>query len=132
MYDRRKTHQVAYNNHKAQMRNVLRCKVLLIALLMATALPAIAADSDVTGAVEDAYRLCDAFKRSEMTTECSISGWSHRVDATMDVTGAQARATCANVVSSMATMNNRFNGRWQLRILSPYSGEKAIAVCTLR
>lgn len=114
------------------MRNVCRSNVLLVALLMGTAFPATSAESDVTGAVEDAYRLCDAFGRSGMTTECSVSGWSHRVDATMDVTGAQARAACANVVSSMATMNNRFNGRWQLRILSPYSGEKAIAICTLR
>ena len=67
-----------------------------------------------------------------MATECTVSGYHSRVDVTIDTNGAEARKICAGVSEQMARAGANFNGKWQLRIISPYSGEKAIAVCPLR
>ena len=83
-------------------------------------------------AVDDAYRLCKAMEGTGMSTECTVSGYHSRVDVTIDTNGAEARKICAGVADQMARAGANFNGKWQLRILSPYSGEKAIAVCKLR
>jgi hypothetical protein len=82
--------------------------------------------------VGDAYRLCKAVEGTGMATECTVSGYRSRVDVTIDTNGAEARKICAGVAEQMARAGANFNGKWQLRILSPYSGEKAIAVCPLR
>jgi hypothetical protein len=99
-----------------------------ITLLLALALPLPAA----ADAVDDAYRICKAAAATGLTTECTVSGYYSRVDMTIDTTGAEARKICAGVADQMAAKTGSFNGKWKLRILSPYSGEKAIAVCTLR
>ena len=83
-------------------------------------------------AVDDAYRLCKAMEGTGLTTECKISGYHSRVDVTIDTSGTEARKICAGIADRMARAGANFNGKWQLRILSPYSGEKAIAVCSLR
>lgn len=82
--------------------------------------------------VGDAYRLCKAMERTGLTTECEVSGYHSRVDVTIDTTGSEARKICAGVADQMAKAGANFQGKWKLRILSPYSGEKAIAVCQLR
>lgn len=51
---------------------------------------------------------------------------------TLDTNGAEGRKICAGVVSEMATVTDNFAGKWKLKIFSPYSGSRPIAVCTLR
>lgn len=82
--------------------------------------------------VGDAYRLCKAMGGTGLTTDCQVSGYHSRVDVTIDTTGAEARKICAGVAEQMANVGANFQGKWKLRILSPYSGDKAIAVCQLR
>jgi hypothetical protein len=82
--------------------------------------------------VGDAYRLCKAMEGTGVTTKCKVSGFHSRVDVTIDTNGAEARKICAGVVEQMTRVGANFQGKWQLRILSPYSGDKAIAVCGLR
>lgn len=67
-----------------------------------------------------------------LTTECEVSGYHSRVDVTIDTTGFEARKICAGVAEQMAKAGADFQGKWKLRILSPYSGDRAIAVCQLR
>jgi hypothetical protein len=78
----------------------------------------------------DAYRICKAMGNTGMTTDCSVDG--REINVTIDTTGAEARKICASVVDLAAQVGANFEGRWKLRILSPYSGSKAIAVCNLK
>lgn len=82
--------------------------------------------------VADAYRLCSAMEGTGLTTDCEVSGYHSRVDVTIDTTGSEARKICVGVAEQMAKAGANFQGKWKLRILSPYSGDKAIAVCQLR
>lgn len=82
-------------------------------------------------AVSDAFALCSTFESTGLTTDCKVKGGSSSVEVTIDTTGAEARKICAGVVQELSSVTRSFNGRWKLKILSPYSGEKAIAVCTL-
>jgi hypothetical protein len=102
----------------------LKHSVGLLALLLASSLRA-----DPVG---DAYRLCKAVEGTGLATECEVSGYHSRVDVTIDTNGAEARKICVGVSEQMARAGANFQGKWQLRILSPYSGNKAIAVCPLR
>lgn len=90
------------------------------------------AESAHADPVGDAYRLCKAIEGTGMTTDCQVSGYHSRVDVTIDTTGAEARKICAGVAEQMAKAGANFQGKWKLRVLSPYSGDKAIAVCQLR
>ena len=81
--------------------------------------------------IDDAYKVCTAMEATGLTTKCTVGGWHQTIDATIDTTGAEARKICAGVVSLLMDKTPRFKGEWKLRILSPYSGESPIAVCTL-
>ncbi len=100
---------------------------LLLAVSM-TASPEVAS-ADV---VSDAYGLCRTFEATGLSTECEVSGWNSTVDVTIDTSGGEARKICAGVVEMMAEKTRSFAGKWKLRIFSPYSGDRPIAVCTLR
>ena len=100
----------------------------LIATL-GTLLAAGAANADPVG---DAHRLCKAMESTGLTTNCDVSGYHSRVDVTIDTTGAEARKICVGVADQMAKAGANFQGKWKLRVLSPYSGDKAIAVCQLK
>ena len=82
--------------------------------------------------VDDAYRLCKVMDISGVSTECEVKGWGSTVDVTIDTNGAEARKVCDGVADMMAKKTRTFAGQWRLRIFSPYSGKKPIAVCTLR
>ncbi|HMM87026.1 hypothetical protein [Azohydromonas sp.] len=99
---------------------------------IAAAAALLAASTAHADPVDDAYRLCKAMEGTGLTTECEVSGYHSRVDVTIDTTGAEARKICAGVAEQMARAGANFQGKWKLRILSPYSGDKAIAVCPLR
>jgi hypothetical protein len=82
--------------------------------------------------IDDAYRLCKAMEATGLTTECEVKGWGSTVDVTIDTNGSEGRKICAGVVDMMAKQTRTFAGKWKLRIFSPYSGQRPIAVCTLR
>jgi len=88
--------------------------------------------SESEKAVEAAFMLCSAMKNTGLTTECEVKGWGSSVDVRMDTNGEEARKICVGVVKMMAAKTNAFNGKWELRIFSPFSGEHPIASCTLR
>lgn len=112
--------------------NTILCTMLAHARFPLVLLLATLGTSAAADAVGDAHRLCSAVSRTGMATECEVSGYHSRVDVTIDTNGAEARKICAGMVDQMAQVTRSFAGKWQLRILSPYSGTKAIAVCTLR
>jgi hypothetical protein len=99
---------------------------LIVAALLLSAAPVFA------NPVEDAYRICSSVEQTGLTTDCKVNGWSSTVDITIDTNGEEARKICSGIADQMAQRTRSFGGKWKLRILSPYSGEKAIAVCTLR
>jgi hypothetical protein len=107
-------------------RNHLKLQLLFVAS-MALASPFAAAD-----VIDDAYRLCKAMDDTGLATQCEVEGWGSTVDVTIDTNGAEARKICAGVVKVMAKQTRTFAGKWKLRIFSPYSGQRPIAVCTLR
>lgn len=103
-----------------------RVQLVAAATLFLSATPVFA------DAVEDAYRICKSVEQTGLSTDCKVRGWSSTVDITIDTNGAEAREICMGISEQMAQRTRSFDGKWKLRILSPYSGEKAIAVCTLR
>lgn len=82
--------------------------------------------------IDDSYRLCTTFENTGMSTECEVKGRGSTVDVTIDTNGGEARKICAGVVEMMAEQTRSFAGKWKLRIYSPYSGDRPIAVCTLK
>jgi hypothetical protein len=105
--------------------------VLSSILLTGTLLgvPSLAQARDV---IDDAFALCTTFERTGLTTDCQVKGGSASIEVTIDTNGQEARKICAGVVREVATVTRRFNGQWKLKILSPYSNGRAIAVCTLQ
>ena len=87
------------------------------------------ARADVIG---DAYRLCESFENTGVATECDVSVTSRSVDVWIDTTGTEARKMCAGTVQMLAQHTRSFQGRWRLRIFSPFSGDHPIATCRLR
>ena len=99
---------------------------LLMALTSMLA-PAVYAD-----AVDDAMRICKVMEATGDSTGCEVKGFGSTVDVTMNTDGAEAKKTCLGIASFMAEQTHSFGGEWKLRIFSPYSGEKPIAICTLQ
>jgi len=100
---------------------------LLLAASITMAAPVAFAD-----VIDDAYRLCKMMEGTGLTTQCEVKGWGSTVDVTIDTDGGEARRICVGVADMMAKKTRTFAGKWKLRIFSPYSGEKPIAVCNLR
>lgn len=100
---------------------------LIFAASLALASPLVTAD-----VIDDAYRLCKAMEATGLTTECEVKGWGSTVDVTIDTSGSEGRKICAGVADMMAKQTRTFAGKWKLRIFSPFSGQRPIAVCTLR
>ena len=81
-------------------------------------------------AVDAAYRTCYAMEQTGMTSSCEVG--VQKVDVRIDMSGGEARKTCAGVAKMMAGITNGFKGgNWKLRLFSTYSGEQPIAVCNL-
>jgi hypothetical protein len=82
---------------------------------------------------DDAYKICAAFDATGLAAGCEVKGGRHTIDAVIDTTGAEARKICAGMVDMVAKQTSSFRGSdWKLRIFSPYSGERPIAVCVLK
>ena len=84
------------------------------------------ADSDYS-----AHRLCAKFDATGLSSECKVRTFA--VDVTIDMARSEARKLCTEVSKLMAQRGYSFlpTGKWQLRIFSPYSGDRPIAACAL-
>jgi hypothetical protein len=49
----------------------------------------------------------------------------------MATSTAAARRICSGLVDMVADKAKSFDGKWKLRIFSPYSGDHPTTVCTL-
>ena len=80
--------------------------------------------------VDAAYKVCRAFEGTGLTTGCEVNGWKQNIDVRIDMSSSEARKLCTQLADMQS---GQFpDGRWSLRILSPYSGDQPIAVCNLR
>ena len=91
--------------------------------------PAIYGDKNPNAA---AIVICEGLKSTGNATNCEVNHFGLLVDATIDTNSIEAKKICVGVASEAAKYNSSFNdGKWKLRIFSPYSGDKPIAVCSL-
>ena len=67
-----------------------------------------------------------------LSAPCSVSGWNSAVDMSMDTTGPEAMKICRGMADFVAQQGVFFGPPWKIRIYSPFSGDKTIAVCQLR
>jgi hypothetical protein len=83
--------------------------------------------------VTAAEALCQVFRNTGMSPECKVDGWHSYVDAWLDTTSGEATKICAGMVELVPTWTDAFSHSpgWQLRIMSPYSGEHPLAACAL-
>ena len=113
----------------------MRTKLYLVQFLIvaSTTLSVQVASADAVG---DAYGVCIVLEGTGITTGCEVKSATlstpPSVDVTIDTNGSEARKMCVGVADMMAKQTRSFAGKWKLRIFSPYSGQRPIAVCTLR
>lgn len=81
-------------------------------------------------AVDNAYRVCEVFKNTGMSSDCKVKG-GRSIHVSMDTTGVEANKICRGVVSQLAGAMS-FDSKWTLRIFSPFSGDNQLASCTLK
>lgn len=84
----------------------------------------------------NARALCAKFNgiselRSTMTDECKVSWWYDTVSITMNISPEAADTFCRAAVEKLRDTQLRFEPGWQLKIYSPYSGDRSIAFCDL-
>ena len=80
---------------------------------------------------DSAERLCRIFGSMAVVTTCDVT-LDRTVDVTIDTNSEGARALCDSVSASLPNKGILVDPAWKLRVLSPYSGDKPIAICGLR
>lgn len=96
---------------------------------ISTAEPARESPSDLS--YRSARALCAGFKATGLLREeCKVSVWYQTVEITMDVSSAAADLACTKGVET-ARSGLKFQPGWQLKVYSPYSGDRTIAICDL-
>jgi hypothetical protein len=108
-------------------RGPLSMRRMLLALLISH-LPRMAS----ADALENAYFVCDVFKKTGVSTECRASNATSTVDLIIDTDDAEARKVCAVIANNMAQNKRWFGGQWQLRIFAPNRADVPLAACALR
>jgi hypothetical protein len=83
-------------------------------------------------ALENARTLCGVLESQGVSTECRVNTGEYSVDARIPMAVAEARKFCWSARDALAKKQMDFEGRWKLRIFSPFSGEHPIAVCPLK
>lgn len=113
----------------------MRRKLYLIHFLIVVS-TSLAIKEASANATSDAFGLCAVFDGMGQTSGCEVKSATLNtppsVDVTIDTNGSEARKICNGVADMMAKQTRSFAGKWKLRIFSPYSGQRPIAVCTLR
>ena len=109
------------------MKSIINSTVLLVSISCGMLAYQSQAKADAVG---DAFALCSALEATGLITECKVKGWGSTIDVRIDTSSSEARTLCSGIVEMVATKAN-FNGKWKLRILSPFSGDNPIATCKL-
>jgi hypothetical protein len=81
--------------------------------------------------IDNAFRVCEGFKHSGITSECSVNGWKSTIDVRIDTNGIEAQKMCVGFKAVLAQQKTYFGGTWTHRIFSPFSGEHPLATCIL-
>jgi len=85
--------------------------------------------SDIS--LANAMRLCTSFDAAGNLSEpCKVSGWDASVEVSLDTNAREAQKMCVGVLKMLNESKATFNG-WKLKIYSPFSNGKTIAVCDL-
>jgi hypothetical protein len=84
--------------------------------------------------IESAYALCWWFDHTKLLSEkCQVSGWNSTVEISINMTVNDAQQLCTALPKNMAQSSFGwfFKPGWQLKIFSPFSGQRPIATCDL-
>lgn len=109
------------------MKNRVLWTTAALISFMSWGAPAVADD------IKSAYALCAWFDATKLLSEkCSIAAFSSAVDISVDMTPNDARSLCDKLPEILkAVPVIVFEKQWLVRIFSPYSGNRSIAVCDL-
>jgi hypothetical protein len=89
--------------------------------------------ADSKTSVASAMSLCAIFDNmGVLSDKCKISGWNSAVEISLDASGREAAKICRDAAKNFAKVGLTFDPGWQLKIYSPFSGDKTIAVCDIR
>lgn len=112
---------------------MFRTALKSVSIGVAFAISASPSLASVESSVASAMRLCAVFDSMGMLSEkCKIAGYDFAVEISLDTSGREATKICADAATNMAKVGLIFDPQWQLKIYSPFSGGKTIAVCNLR
>lgn len=106
----------------------MKKSILIIGIFMAFTMQGGTAYAD---AVDNAYRVCEVFKNTGISSDCKVKGFGSYIDVSMDTNGREANKICRGVVDQLAGVYS-FNNEWTLRIFSPFSGDNQLASCKLK
>ncbi|NEZ04978.1 hypothetical protein G4Y73_12540 [Wenzhouxiangella sp. XN201] len=87
--------------------------------------------------VSDAFRVCAAFEETGVVSDCNVSGWGHSIEVTIDTSGSEAIKMCresANMITGMTDSFTKARAEgfpWELKIFSPFSGDRPLASCQI-
>lgn len=82
--------------------------------------------------VLNAYAICEVLDSTGVTSgKCSVSGWKQSIDISIDTSGSEAMQICHGIVGMINQKGIQFDRGWQIRIFSPFSGDRTIAYCKL-
>jgi hypothetical protein len=91
------------------------------------------ADADSITSVANAQRLCMVLDgMGDLSEKCKVTGWGSSVEISLDTSSREARKICDGIVATMRKTGTKFDPGWKLKIFSPFSGTRTIAVCDLR
>lgn len=101
-------------------------------VMSAALLPAWGVAAGSSQSVDNAFMLCRVLDGTNMLSEpCDVSGWGSSVDISVDMTSAEARKLCPSIKDMLTKKSITFDKGWTMKIKSPYSGDKTIAICQL-
>jgi hypothetical protein len=81
--------------------------------------------------IKDPIYLCFRVKNIPNIIDCEVKNRRSTVDITADFSSEAAHVLCTGIANMMAKEDRRFGDNKKLRIFSPYSGDRPIAVCKL-
>ena len=82
--------------------------------------------------IDYAYRVCEAADATGLlSAPCSVSGLNQAVEMSIDTSGPEAIKICQGMADVVVGQGVKFEPGWQIRIYSPFSNGKTIAVCPL-
>jgi len=101
---------------------------------------AVTAAAPAKPAVEDlsaltlrsAHAFCAGLKATGLLTEeCTVSAWHQTVDVTIDASSTLAGVFCTKSIEQLRGTKLKFEPGCQLKIHSPYSGDRTTAFCDI-